>query len=268
MKTKDNKQVVILPYGNGKSEGAKLLSEHLGATRIGGHDEMASNHLVINWGNGSYIPSGKHAQIVNTPPHVLSAIDKVSALDNLSRYGVRTPEYTTSKEEALKWFREGAVVVCRSTTTGKAGEGISVFSLKEGKKEVDFPTCPLYTKFINWTYEYRVHVVAGKVIHTRKKVKPDAGVTGDQRIASHLNGWLFIKEFKDNGMRNFTPPPDVLREAPKAVASLGLIFAGVDVIYDQLNDKAYVLEVNTAPGLEISEAKDYAKAFKTYCKAA
>lgn len=269
MKTPDGKTVVILPYGNGKSAGANDLAKALGITKIEDHNSITPSMEVINWGNGSYAPTAKHKQMVNTPPHIEFAVDKLTCLARMSRYGVRTPEWTTSREEALKWFRNGDVVVCRTTTTGYAGKGIYVTSKAEGHKEVDLPSCPLYTKFIKWTFEYRVHMAFGKSIHVRKKIKPANGVvTGDPRIASHLHGWLFIKEIKDGGGKNFNVPPDVLREAAKALPALGLDFGGVDVVYDQMQDKAFVLEVNTAPGLEVSEVNDYAKAFKSYYKAA
>ena len=45
-------------------------------------------------------------------------------------------------------------------------------------------------------------------------------------------------------------PKQVLDESIKAVEALGLNFAGVVVIFNQHEAKAYVLECNTALGLE------------------
>jgi D-alanine-D-alanine ligase-like ATP-grasp enzyme len=58
------------------------------------------------------------------------------------------------------------------------------------------------------------------------------------------------------------PPACVKEEAIKALESTGLAFGAVDVIYNQQQDKAYVLEINTAPGLEQRTAEAYALAFK------
>ena len=50
-------------------------------------------------------------------------------------------------------------------------------------------------------------------------------------------------------------------EATKAVAALGLDFGAVDVIYNEKYGRAYVLEVNTAPGLGEGIAIMYARVF-------
>jgi D-alanine-D-alanine ligase-like ATP-grasp enzyme len=42
----------------------------------------------------------------------------------------------------------------------------------------------------------------------------------------------------------------LVTEAQKAVNALGLDFGAVDIIYNGHEDKYYVLEVNTAPGME------------------
>jgi glutathione synthase/RimK-type ligase-like ATP-grasp enzyme len=47
-----------------------------------------------------------------------------------------------------------------------------------------------------------------------------------------------------------------------AVAALGLDFGGVDVIWNERRQMAYVLEVNTACGLEGQTVNDYAEAFR------
>jgi len=46
-----------------------------------------------------------------------------------------------------------------------------------------------------------------------------------------------------------------------AVSALGLDFGAVDIIYNEHENQYYVLEVNTAPGLEGTTVEKYAEAF-------
>ena len=57
------------------------------------------------------------------------------------------------------------------------------------------------------------------------------------------NGWVFCRT-------GISLPDDARNQAIAAVRSLGLDFGAVDVLYREREDKAFVLEVNTAPGLE------------------
>lgn len=255
MQTRHGKKVVILPFG--KSNGATDIAKALQIPQIFSEEEIKQDMQVIGWGSSKYVPTPKQMTMLNPPGKVARCVNKKLTYEHLAGWGCRVPDFTESHQEAIQWLLNGHTVVARLTLDGKAGEGVKVFSTKEGHKAVDIPTAPLYTKYINKTFEYRVHVAFGKTIHVRKKVKPTNGVTGDPRVASHLDGWLFIKS-------GFTPPPDALRQSLLAVQALGLDFGAVDILYDQPNDKAYVCEVNTAPGLEVSEVQAYADAFKKY----
>jgi D-alanine-D-alanine ligase-like ATP-grasp enzyme len=56
--------------------------------------------------------------------------------------------------------------------------------------------------------------------------------------------------------------PAGLRElGVAAVAAVGLDFGAVDIIWNQTQDRCYVLEINTAPGLCNTTCQKYAEAF-------
>jgi len=57
------------------------------------------------------------------------------------------------------------------------------------------------------------------------------------------------------------PPEDIFLQSTLAVNCLGLDFGAVDIIYNQKKDVSFVLEVNTAPGLEGSTLNEYVKEF-------
>ena len=66
------------------------------------------------------------------------------------------------------------------------------------------------------------------------------------------NGFIFARN-------EIQIPEDVTVQATKAFEITGLDFGAVDVIYNERQSAAYVLEINTAPGLEGTTDTDYAQ---------
>lgn len=206
------------------------------------------SHVIINWGN-SEVPKwyNKAAKVYNKPEAVAKAINKLTAFREFKLNDVPIPEFTTSHEEATKWLSEGATIVVRGNLNGHGGSGISIHS------EGNLARAPLYVKYKKKRKEFRVHVFNGKVIDVLEKRKrngfndlPDA----NPYIRSHGYGWVFC--------HNSIVKPDTLDEvAIKAVSALGLDFGGVDIIWNEKENKCYVLEVNTAPGVEESSVLRY-----------
>ena len=89
---------------------------------------------------------------------------------------------------------------------------------------------------VDAAHEYRVHVVAGKVIKTSEKL----GGAGWVRAKS--NGWTFRSP-----TTTFEERAPVRLAARRAVRSLGLDFGAADVLVDR--DGGCMLEVNTAPSV-------------------
>jgi len=74
-------------------------------------------------------------------------------------------------------------------------------------------------------------------------------------VRNHANGFIYQRI-------GFNPPPGVIDTALKVFDNIeGLDFGAVDVIYNKHYDRAWVLEINTAPGLVGSTVKDYANYF-------
>lgn len=135
---------------------------------------------------------------------------------------------------------------------GHSGAGIVIASSPE-----EIVDAPLYVEYIPKKEEYRVHVFKGQVIHSsrkaRKKDVPDEEV--NWKVRNHKNGFIFQHE-------NFELPEECVVKAKEAVALCGLDFGAVDIIWNDKQQKAYVLEINTAPGLEGKTLEAYANAFK------
>lgn len=175
---------------------------------------------------------------MNHPSKVRDAVNKLSTFINLEHAGVRHPDWTDDRNlvdlEQGKWL-------ARTNLTGSAGEGIVVI-----REESELIDAPLYVKYIKKEKEYRVHVFAGEAIFVQQKKKErEVEQTNDQKlIRNRDNGWVFC-------LTNDEEVPQALKdEAIKAVAALGLDFGAVDIIIGKQDGLPYVLEVNTAPGIQ------------------
>lgn len=241
----------IYAYNNG-SKGARALAEALNVKllkHIGSTWKPRANDKIINWGCGE-VPIKYHHGLLNMPLAVGRAVNKLTALQVMQQAGVSVPPFTTDPVEASKMMGK---VVCRHSLTGKGGEGIEVVDF--GHKP--FPIAPLYTMYIKKKGEYRIHVAFGEVIDMQQKKRRRGAPKGDGIVRNVDNGYVFVRN-------NIVVPAKVKEEAVKAVKALGLDFGGVDVIYNEHYDAAYVLEVNTAPGIEGTTVTKYKEIFERY----
>jgi len=114
---------------------------------------------------------------------------------------------------------------------------------------------PLYTQYVKKQKEFRVHVVFNEVVDIQEKRKrrtdnPDN--PREFRVRNLQTGWVYCREQIDE--------PRELRDlACRAIAALGLDFGAVDVIWNKKQDKCFVLEVNTACGLEGTTLANYSQ---------
>ena len=79
-------------------------------------------------------------------------------------------------------------------------------------------------------------------------------------VRNYSNGWVFSANFERSGD---TWSDEVESEAIKAVKALNLDFGGVDVIWNR-RQGVFVLEVNTACGLEGDTLTCYKEHFEQY----
>lgn len=248
-------RLFILPYRTA-SASAKVLASAMGVKRCT-HTRSIPNTLsrtIINWGHSGHDLSryvlSNTARVYNPPTKVAVAINKLSCLQVLSAAGVTVPPFTVNKTEALVWIDEGKEVVERQLLRGSGGEGIHI------RNSVgDVRNAPLYTMYIKKKYEYRVHIIAGQVADVQRKGKRSDAIMVDWKIRNLDSGFIFLRKGVD-------APQQVLDQALLAVQALDLDFGAVDVMFNAHEDKAYVLEVNTACGLEGTTLDMYAEGLK------
>ena len=243
---------IILPYKMG-SQSAKALAQNLGALRVypDRNYRPKRNHLIINYGY-SEAPDWAYSHyysrgVINWWDYVAVARNKLDTFHVLDIEGVSIPEYTEDKSVAQSW---DGVVVCRKTVTGQEGQGIVIATNPD-----EIVDAPLYTKHVRHKHEFRVHVFKGSVIDfTQKKKRSDVEV--NPFVRNSAGNWVFCRE-------GVVLPDDVAEQAVKAVNALGLDFGAVDVAYREREDKAFILEINSAPGLEGTTLARYTEAFKS-----
>lgn len=258
------KRIRIYPFKLG-SQSARALATALDSLCVkpDGRYRPRVNDLIINWGN-SEVPSWDATTIpfLNNPISVGYAVNKLRTFELLRRFNVPTPEWTTDYRDAEVWHYDGHTVVERHNLTGTKGNGIRIVTgIDDIEGEALNYEVPLYTKLIPRAREYRVHVFDGQVIDLQQKKRRVTGVTNDGNdsdgtIKNLDNGWVFVRD-------DITPPPrSIFDVSIRAVQALGLDFGGVDVLVK--DGQCYVLEINTAMGLEGSTINSYTNAIKRY----
>lgn len=205
---------------------------------------------TVNWGNSAYSENWLCLADLNKPPAVRRALNKLTTLTLLQENNVNVPEFTTDIDTARQWVEDGNTVIGRKTLTGFGGQGIEVYDADNPVED-----CPLYTKYKKKKHEYRVHVFNGETIDISQKRKrkgfEDDGI--NTKIRNCSSGWVFCRE-------NLQIPEDLTEQAIAAVHALGLNFGAVDIIWNARENKSYVLEVNTAPGIEGTSVELYKQA--------
>ena len=235
-----------------QSKSAQALREGVINSRLVAPDSVTytpkQRHIILNWGNSSPFTwdDNQAGLVLNYPSNVKRAINKLLAFYSFKENNVSHVEFTEDKDIAQSWLKDGEVV-CRKLLSSYEGKGIVVASTPE-----ELVNAPLYTRYKKKKAEYRVHVFDGKVIDIQQKRKKK-DVEINNQIRNTAGGWVFCRE-------NLDPPTDLLSTSISAVAALGLDFGAVDIIYNQKENKCYVLEINTAPGIEGTTVTKYINA--------
>lgn len=244
--------IKVFPYRAG-SRGAKALADALGARvlkRAGSKYRYREGDLIINWGASDCPFDGR--KVANQPAAIEPASNKLKCFNLMKEAGVSIPRFWTRKEDIPD---DAFPIMCRTKLQAHSGEGIVVAERRD-----QLVNAPLYTQYMKKKHEYRVHLLRKpggviQIITTQRKAKRHDAVDADFMIRNLANGFVYVL---DDGM----VPGVVHDEAMAALESTALAFGAVDVIYNEAQGKAYVLEINTAPGLEDRTAEAYARAFK------
>lgn len=178
-------------------------------------------------------------------------VDKLTQYRWFQQQGLSALEFTTDPSVACEWVNQDHVVFGRKYLNSSCGKGIVVFegnnNATDGRN-----TCPVYTKYKKKKREFRVHVFKDRVVVVTEK-KRRKGFEGkqDTKIRNLENGYVFCHipvEEEPKGLREL---------AVQAAQVSPSHFRGVDIGYNEKNNDLFIIEVNSAPGIQGSNIQTY-----------
>lgn len=284
--------------GDRPSNGAINLKDALGATMLKSKGSAYTGRresCIINWGCTNAeahrlfgVAQRAGRKMYNDPAAVEQAVDKLNFHQVMFQNAPDiTIPFVTSFQDAVDMVHvAGARVYARTVLNGHSGKGIallvsqrdaSLVAIKKAEAsglipvyvigEDDIPQEVMNTKLFTQgisanRIEYRIHVVNGKVVLVQQKRRA-AGWGENEKYNSVVrnveSGWIYaVNDVDAVGL-------EASKEAAiDAINACSLDFGAVDIVYQQGTSRAYVLEVNTAPGLDEdgSALAAYTEAFK------
>ncbi len=254
--------IKILPYRQG-STSARALADALGARVLrlqGSRYRPRRDDVVINWGNTAF---NEDAEWGAATPRMLNDGDLIHCASNKLLFfqlmaennsDIIPPFYTNQGDIPDEAFP----IVCRTVLAGHSGDGIVIANRRN-----ELVPARLYVKYIKKQDEYRIHVgrpepidTETSIISIQRKARRLEHENPNFQIRNHANGFNFVRN-------EVHPPTAVIEVARRALLATGLDFGAVDVIWNARQERAYVLEINTAPGLEGQTITDYATFFRS-----
>lgn len=174
--------------------------------------------------------------------------DKLEQLRRFQNANVESVEFTTDRNVANRWLPDSPVV-CRTLLRGSEGRGIVVAETAD-----QMVAAPLYTKYRKKRKEFRVHVFNGAVIDVQEKRKRrEHDGERDARIRNVGNGYVFCRD-------GITEPAGLRELALGATAALGYQLGAVDIGFNERDNRCFVFEVNSTPGMEGTTLETYSNA--------
>lgn len=254
--------MLIYPYSS-RSATAKKLARNLGCKRVSRNlpeNKPIETDTLINWGCSNFVRPVYCNIIYNKPASVTNTSNKLRTFQILKEHEVLIPEFTTNKDVANSWIDSGHTVIAREKLRSSGGHHIKIF-----KDETIVGEFPLYTKYINTNYEFRIHTFKHHPPFLQQKLRRN-GIQHNNNyshiIRNHKNGYVFVNENSINFNKQNINLNKTKEQAQKALTALQLDFCAFD-IRTYLNGDSYFLEGNTAPGLVNSTLETYTRVFST-----
>lgn len=175
-------------------------------------------------------------------------VDKLTQYRWFEQKGIPSVAFTTDPNQVKTFLEEGHTVFARHLLNSSCGKGIEVL-----EKGMPISVAPVYTVYKKKKREFRVHIYKDTVVATtEKKRRKDWDGVQDTKIRNLANGYVFCQEV-DN-------PPAGLLDLAKAAAQISpSFFRGVDIGYNEKENQLFVIEVNSAPGIQGTNIEKYVK---------
>lgn len=218
--------------------------------------------ITLNWGRSD----APDIETINPGWAIRPILNKLDFLIKADMNGNRDCciPWTVQPELARNWWRQ---VFCRTTLTGKGGAGILVW-----RGEGPLPDAKLYTKGVKKDGEFRIHLGRKNGVLSPFDAQAKLFKKTDEMpaplswaVRSYDNGFRFTRNIPDHLMHGLEKAEDVAKKVAGNF-SRDLHFVAMDVIWNKETDRAYVLEGNTAPGLEGLTVVKYANMIEEIIK--
>ena len=181
--------------------------------------------------------------------HYGQGVDKITQFKFFSKEGIPALDWTTELSIAQEWLLTGKTVFGRRYLNSSCGKGIVIL-----EPEDDVPILPVYTMYKKKKREFRVHCYLDQVIAVTEKRKRK-GFEGERetKIRNLANGYVFCQSVENE--------PEGLRELAQLAARVSPShFRGVDIGYNEKSNELFVIEVNSAPGIQGTNLQAYINA--------
>lgn len=218
--------------------------------------------VIVSWGNTGLIKPKDTKNIlflnsVDTSPYT----DKLKFFKKFSCGYTPVAYYNYDAAGSILAMHpsnhKGPILVERNILSGHSGEGIRL--LKKG--DSPNPAARLWTAYQKKTREFRCHFFklgSRLYYHWQEKKLKKAAVEAEPVKVSRFqirnldNGWVYTT-------KDLLVPGRVKAAVEHIVSNSNntLNFGAVDVIYQHQTGNAYILEINSAPGLEGSTLEFY-----------
>lgn len=233
---------MFILYGRGCGPSGRLLAQHLGA--MSGRTMSGQHDVIVRWGNPATINT-EATRIVNSSQAIRNCTDKFGALDTMADNDIPVPPFSRNPHEVDLPFLGRSM-------SHRGGRDIKLY-MQRADIEIVGPS-DFYVQFVPKKREYRVHVIGRRATKLSRKE-----FQGTERNLRNAIAWNYRSGFRFMRRDDQTPSIHHFAQlAIPAVQSLGLDFGAVDLFESEAGDW-YVTEVNTAPGLVASSARNYAR---------
>jgi RimK-like ATP-grasp domain len=175
--------------------------------------------------------------------------DKITQYKWFEANQVSALHFTTSQEEAKSWLVNGETVVARCLTRASEGRGIVIL-----EPESPWVVAPVYTRYRKKKREFRVHCYKDQVVQVleKRKRKEFEGEV-NTKVRNTANGYVFCSQ-------DVVEPEGIRELALKASKVTNSDFKGVDIGFNEKLNELFVIEVNSAPGIQGSNVDKYIEA--------
>ncbi|UZT29490.1 hypothetical protein [Pseudomonas phage vB_PseudoP-SA22] len=279
--------------GSRPSAGAVALRNALGARILrseGSTYRGRAGTAVINWGT---VGAEAHRLrdiapvFLNDPAVVHRCSNKLEFFRHFEANAPHLiPRWTERWEDALGVLNITGRMYARTDLNGHSGRGIhlvcsindaEVTAIDNLRRQGHYPVhiyghthipevitrAQLFTQgIVGKRTEFRVHVIRGEAVLLQVKLRRRADGeedNGNSIVRNVAGGWVYgVNDAADR-----EGAEQALSAAAEAIQVAGLDFGAVDIIFQHATGRAFVLEINTAPGLDAegSALEAYVKGF-------